>query len=89
MMVYNTQNYWVSELCSSSGILNTRKHNISETGSVFPSSDERREIPTLLGPLEIAMSSDWGQLFLWDLTQCLPPLTLGRKQIQFPERCVP
>jgi hypothetical protein len=28
------QDYWVSGICSSSGILNTRKHNISETGSV-------------------------------------------------------
>jgi hypothetical protein len=27
-MVYNTQNYWVSGLHPSSGILNTRKHNI-------------------------------------------------------------
>jgi hypothetical protein len=31
----STQNYWVSGLCSSSGILNTRKHNVSEIGSVF------------------------------------------------------
>jgi hypothetical protein len=34
MMVYNTQNYWVFGLCPSSGILETRKHNVSETGSV-------------------------------------------------------
>jgi hypothetical protein len=33
-MVYNTQNYWISGLCPSSGILNTRKHNVSEIGSV-------------------------------------------------------
>jgi hypothetical protein len=33
-MVYNTQNYWVFGLCTSSGILDTRKHNVSETGSV-------------------------------------------------------
>jgi hypothetical protein len=33
-MVYNTQNHWVSGLCASSGILNIRKHNVSETGSV-------------------------------------------------------
>jgi hypothetical protein len=26
-MVYNTQNYWVSGLCASSGIVNTRKHS--------------------------------------------------------------
>jgi hypothetical protein len=29
-----SQNYWVYELCPSSSILETRKHNISETGSV-------------------------------------------------------
>jgi hypothetical protein len=29
-MAYNIQNYWVSGLCPSIGILNTRKHNISE-----------------------------------------------------------
>jgi hypothetical protein len=28
-------NYWVFGLCSSSGILETRKHNVPETGSVF------------------------------------------------------
>jgi isochorismate hydrolase len=33
-MVYDTQNYWVSGLCPSSGILNIIKHNILETGSV-------------------------------------------------------
>jgi general stress protein CsbA len=30
----NTQNYWVLGLCPSSGILEARKHSISETGSV-------------------------------------------------------
>jgi hypothetical protein len=34
-MVYNTQNYWVSGLFPPSGILETRKHDISETGSVL------------------------------------------------------
>jgi hypothetical protein len=33
-MVYNTQNYWVSGLRPSSGILNTRKRNISGTDPV-------------------------------------------------------
>jgi hypothetical protein len=32
-MVHSIQNYWVSELCLSSRILNTRKY-ILETGSV-------------------------------------------------------
>jgi hypothetical protein len=29
-----TQNYWVFGLCPSYGILETRKHKVSETGSV-------------------------------------------------------
>jgi hypothetical protein len=29
-----TQNYWVSGLFPSSGILETKKHDVSETGSV-------------------------------------------------------
>jgi hypothetical protein len=33
-MENNTQNYWISGLCPSSEILNSRKHNVSETGSV-------------------------------------------------------
>jgi hypothetical protein len=34
-MVYNTQNYWIFGLFPSSGILETRKHDVSETGSFF------------------------------------------------------
>jgi hypothetical protein len=33
-MVYNTQDYWVFGLFPSFGILETRRHNVSETGSV-------------------------------------------------------
>jgi hypothetical protein len=33
-MIYNTPEYWVSGICPLSGILNTGKHNVSETGSV-------------------------------------------------------
>jgi hypothetical protein len=32
--VYDTQNFWSSGLCPSSGTLKTRKHYVSETGSV-------------------------------------------------------
>jgi hypothetical protein len=32
-MLYNNQNYWVFGLCPSSGILETREGNVSETGS--------------------------------------------------------
>jgi hypothetical protein len=31
-MVYNTQNYWIFGLCPSSGIVETTKHDVSETG---------------------------------------------------------
>jgi hypothetical protein len=34
MKVYNTQNYCVFGLCPLSGIVNTREHSVSETGSV-------------------------------------------------------
>jgi hypothetical protein len=35
LVSYSTaQNYWDFELCPLSGILETRKHNVSETGSV-------------------------------------------------------
>jgi hypothetical protein len=33
-MVYNTENYWVFRLFPSSGILENRKQDVSETGSV-------------------------------------------------------
>jgi hypothetical protein len=33
-MVYNTQNYWVFGLFPSSGVLENRKHDVSETESV-------------------------------------------------------
>jgi hypothetical protein len=54
MMMYNTQNYWVLGLCSSSVIIkNTTKH-ASETGCFHP--QVRGEAPTLLGLLEKADS---------------------------------
>jgi hypothetical protein len=57
-MVYNTQNYWIFGLCPSSGILETRKHNVSETGSVSVLR-WREETPILLGPLERANLNHW------------------------------
>jgi hypothetical protein len=41
-MVYNTRNYKVYGLGQSSGILNTREHNVSET-DLFQSSGKRGE----------------------------------------------
>jgi hypothetical protein len=40
------QNYWVSGLFPSTGILKTRKHN-------FQKKKEEKETPTLLDPLEL------------------------------------
>jgi hypothetical protein len=54
-MVYNTQNHWICGLCPSSGIRNTKKHNVSETGPCFRSLVRGGgEIPSLLGHLEKA-----------------------------------
>jgi hypothetical protein len=39
-MVYSTQNYWVFGLSPSSGILENRKSNVSET-DLLPSSGEK------------------------------------------------
>jgi hypothetical protein len=53
---YSSQNYWVFGLFPLSGILENRKHDILETGSV---SILRRggKTPTQLGPLERATLS--------------------------------
>jgi hypothetical protein len=37
-MVYHSQNYWVFGLFPSSGIVGTRKHDVSVAGSVSESS---------------------------------------------------
>jgi hypothetical protein len=52
-MLYHTQNYWVFGLFPSSGIPKTRKHDVSETGSVSVLSVGGK-IPTQLGPLDRA-----------------------------------
>jgi hypothetical protein len=54
-MVYNTQNYQVFGLCSSSCITETRKHNVSETGSIAIVR-WGGETPTLLGPNTVGVS---------------------------------
>jgi hypothetical protein len=56
-MVYNTQNYWVLGLCPSSGIMKTREHDVSETGSVSVLSGGGT--PTLFGPIERANLTHW------------------------------
>jgi hypothetical protein len=54
MIVHNTENYWVFGLCQSSGTLETRKHNVLETGSVsiLRRGGGGEQTPNLLGPLE-------------------------------------
>jgi hypothetical protein len=54
-----TQNYWVFGLFPSSGILENRKHDVSETGSVSVLRWRREKTPTQLGPLERANLSHW------------------------------
>jgi hypothetical protein len=58
-MVYNAQNYWVSGLCPFSGILDTRKHKVSETGCFRLQVRGGRH--TLLGPFERANLNHWIQ----------------------------
>jgi hypothetical protein len=59
-MVYNTQNYWVFGLCPSSGILEIRKRNITETGAVS-NLMWGGKTPTQFGPLKV-LTSITGQL---------------------------
>jgi hypothetical protein len=43
-MVYNTQNHLAFRLYPSSGILETREHNVSETGSFRPQMRAKRRL---------------------------------------------
>jgi hypothetical protein len=65
--VYNTQNRWVSGLRPSSGII-TRKHNVSETGSV--SVFMRGEEDTyFVGSIRKNNLNHWTQILLEDRTE--------------------
>jgi hypothetical protein len=57
-MVYHIQNYWVFGLFPSSGILGTRKNDISENGSVSVLRCGGKT-PTQLGPLDRANLNHW------------------------------
>jgi hypothetical protein len=59
-MEYNTQNYWVSGLCPSRGILNNF-NAVFRKLDPFSSSGEGREAPTLMGPLDRANLNHWAQ----------------------------
>jgi hypothetical protein len=58
-MVYNTQKHFVFGLLTSFGILENRKHDVSETGSVSVLRLGRGNTPTQLGPLERANLNHW------------------------------
>jgi hypothetical protein len=79
--VSGSQSYQFSGLCSSSGILISRKHIVSETESV--SILRWVEGDTLWSSLERANLTHWTQQ-----SRCIPPVTWRLKQIQFPKRCV-
>jgi hypothetical protein len=55
-MGYNTRNCWLSGLRASSGVPNTRKHNVLD---LFPPLGYGGGAPTLLGPLERANFNHW------------------------------
>jgi hypothetical protein len=76
-MVYNTQNYWVFLTFLSSGILETRKRDVSETGSVsvLKRKGVGEKTPTPLGPLERA-----------NLNQSPPPFHLRTETNPVPEK---
>jgi hypothetical protein len=57
-MVYNTQNYWLFGIFPSSGIVGTRKHDFSETGSVSVHMCGGKTL-TQLGPLDRANLNHW------------------------------
>jgi hypothetical protein len=56
---YSTQNYWGFGLFPSIGILGTRKHDVSETGSLSVLRYGRGKTPTHLGPLDRANLNHW------------------------------
>jgi hypothetical protein len=76
---WNVKNYRVFVLCPSSGIIETREHNVSETASVSVLRWEG-EGTYFLGPLERANLNHW--------THVSSPITWGRKRIHFPKLCV-
>jgi hypothetical protein len=54
----STVEFWISGLCPSSGILNTRKHKDSKTGSASVLR-QGRETPTQFGHLERTNLNPW------------------------------
>jgi hypothetical protein len=75
------QNYWVFGLFPSSGILESRKHNVLETGSI---SILRwgGKTPILLSPIERVNLNHWTtpQSQSYFMTASLPPINLSWSQ---------
>jgi hypothetical protein len=82
--------FFFFKFCPSSGILENRKHNVSETGSVSVHR-WRGEATYSLGPLDRANLNHWTRLRL-DLSKgsnwvdAPPPTPEDGKQIYFPKR---
>jgi hypothetical protein len=93
-MVYNTQNYCALGLYKFYGVVETRQHNVSETGSVSVLRSGVK-LPTQLVPLEVRWKTSTQlrplTLALSKGPNCVPvfpPLTGGQKHIHFPNHCV-
>jgi hypothetical protein len=75
-MVYNTQKYWVSGLCPSSGLLDF-VHRLD-----FQIQEMKLEVFGRDPVIEVSFFQGTRQ------SRWLPSLTWGWKEIQFPKRCV-
>jgi hypothetical protein len=80
----DTQNYWAYALSPSSGILETRKHDVSETGSVSVIGYGEEDTYSVVSLRKCQRQS---LDTMAQQSRCLPPHTWGRKQSQFPKRC--
>jgi hypothetical protein len=89
-LLKNTSSYWDSAVCPSPGILNTRKQRFGNWTCFCPQVRADRHL--LCGfPEKELTSVQWLRLTLCKgakRTGVSPPLTWGRKQIQFPKGCV-
>jgi hypothetical protein len=74
-MVYDIQDYWVFELCSSSGILKNRRTQRFGNWICFRPQVRGQETPTQLGPLEKLASVTGLSIGRW--TKSKNPLVLN------------
>jgi hypothetical protein len=75
-MVCKTRNYWGFGLCPSSGILNTREHNVSEIGPVSILRWQWLRLALSKGPnwirvgFEVFTAVIMKTIIFWDVTPC-------------------